>query len=112
MYKDEYNADLWKAKPHLFIPLDLIDKVQKVKLLINNDRIKTREKDWEDYQYKFVLNIDLQELGIQIKPLKRLTSNHKNTKKKNKLNEISYAESQEAFYTIGRNKMERGSTLK
>lgn len=73
VFKDEFSANLWEARPHLTIPLDLISEAQKVHLVIKHKGDKGRQPDWEQYKYNFVINLDLTPFGVESQPLPRYT---------------------------------------
>lgn len=73
-YKDQYSANLFDSKPHLTVPFELVKSVQKVKLIVNKCKNKSRDKNWAEFQYNFVVNLDLKEIGIDTEPLEKYTS--------------------------------------
>jgi hypothetical protein len=89
VYKDQYSANLWNSKPHVAIPLGLILSVQKVKLVMNVSKNKGRSGDWEEYQYKFAINLDMNEL----EPLSRYSTIKPCRKSGGKSNKKSFMKS-------------------
>jgi len=76
LFKDQFSANLWNAKPHITIPLALIARAQKINFTQTNHNMRGREADWEQYQYKLVVELDLERFGIKREPM-QVVQTHK-----------------------------------
>lgn len=91
IYKDEYTCNfMWESKPQYVIPLDLIKDAKKVKMILLNRGNNGRPADWENYQFKFIINLDLTQFGIETQPLEPLRQKMVTKKSKPQISRNEY----------------------